>query len=249
MKNYQKDKYQALRTTSEKTLRNLAKKYGYDKLPKNINNVSYYAKRLGDFIEKQQYKTYQQDVEKRNKAKVNTKDYIKKQYKQVLKELNKLRNEMPGVKEVNMYLSRATGEFNSLAELNYLLDDFKKIAGDVTFDDIEKAAKKTYKKELKDIMPLIEEKIAPFNLKYFYDTLKYYGFTEKEIKYMTKIYNKGTYKQKDYMLGILKRYVKGKNRYKDIEEIADHGASREVLYQRMEMAMVLGVDWEGNKIE
>ena len=50
-------------------------------------------------------------------------------------------------------------------------------------------------------MPLIEKKIAPFNLKYFYDTLKYYGFTEKEIKYMTKIYNNGSYKQKDYMLG------------------------------------------------
>ena len=146
MKNYQKDKYQALRTKSERTLRNLAKKYGYDKLPKKMNNVGYYAKRLGDFIEKLQYKTYEQDVKKRNKAKVDTKSYIKQQYKQVLKELNKLRNEMPGVKEVNMYLSRATGEFNSLAELNYLLDDFKKIKGDVTFDDIENAAKKTYKK-------------------------------------------------------------------------------------------------------
>ena len=51
MKNYQKDKYQALKTTSEKTLRRLAKKYGFD-LPKNIKNVAYYGKRLGIFIEK-----------------------------------------------------------------------------------------------------------------------------------------------------------------------------------------------------
>ena len=68
MKNYQKDKYQALKTTSENKLRALAKKYGYDKLPKKINNVSYYAKRLGNFIEELQYKTYEQDVKKRNKA-------------------------------------------------------------------------------------------------------------------------------------------------------------------------------------
>ena len=31
--------------------------YDVDKLPKNINNVSYYAKRLGIFIEELQYKT------------------------------------------------------------------------------------------------------------------------------------------------------------------------------------------------
>ena len=65
---YQKDKYQALRTKSEKTLRRLAKMYGFDKLPKHINNVAYFGKRLGNFIEEKQYKTYKEDVKKRNKA-------------------------------------------------------------------------------------------------------------------------------------------------------------------------------------
>lgn len=66
MRNYQRDKYTALRTKSEKTLKKLAKEYGYDKLPKHINNVAYYAKRLSNFIEEKQYSNYQEGVIKKN---------------------------------------------------------------------------------------------------------------------------------------------------------------------------------------
>ena len=57
MKNYQKDKYRALKGC-EKTLRKLAKEYDY-KLPKIINKLNVYQKRLSNYIEKIQYKDYQ----------------------------------------------------------------------------------------------------------------------------------------------------------------------------------------------
>ena len=56
MKNYQKDKYRALKG-SENTLRKLAKEYDY-KLPKNINKLDVYQKRLSNYIEKLQFKNY-----------------------------------------------------------------------------------------------------------------------------------------------------------------------------------------------
>ena len=55
-KNYQKDKYRALKG-SEKTLRKIAKEYDY-KLPKIINKLAAYQKRLSNYIEKLQYKNY-----------------------------------------------------------------------------------------------------------------------------------------------------------------------------------------------
>ena len=47
----QQDKYKALRSNNKATLINLAKKYGY-KIPKNINNIQSFGKRLINFIEK-----------------------------------------------------------------------------------------------------------------------------------------------------------------------------------------------------
>lgn len=96
MKNYQRDKYTALKTESEKTLRKLAKEYGFDKLPKHINNVAYYGKRLSNFIEKQQYSNYQEGVNKKNSNSGSKlyKEFLKKsglhnttQAKQIFKDI------------------------------------------------------------------------------------------------------------------------------------------------------------------
>ena len=96
MKNFQKDKYTALKTKSEKTLRRLAKMYGYDKLPKKINNISYYAKRLSNFIEEKQYSNYQEGVKekKQNSSSKLYREFLKKsglhdttQAKQIYKDI------------------------------------------------------------------------------------------------------------------------------------------------------------------
>lgn len=59
--NPQKDKYKAFGITKEADLRKMAKGYGYE-LPKNIRNVSYYAKRLGNFIETKQFTNYNENL-------------------------------------------------------------------------------------------------------------------------------------------------------------------------------------------
>ena len=71
----QTDKYKALRSTSKTTLTNLAKKYGY-KVPKNINNINSFGKRLGNFIEKVQYQNYQSGIPKVKTPKGLYKKYL-----------------------------------------------------------------------------------------------------------------------------------------------------------------------------
>lgn len=53
--NPQKHKYDVLEITDVKKLRRYAKAYGYDGLPKNIKNVSYYGKILSNFIDDKQH--------------------------------------------------------------------------------------------------------------------------------------------------------------------------------------------------
>ena len=59
----QQDKYKALRSKNKTTLTNLAKKYGYN-VPKNINNIESFGKRLSNFIEKIQFKDYEIGIPK-----------------------------------------------------------------------------------------------------------------------------------------------------------------------------------------
>lgn len=73
----QQDKYKALRSKSKTTLTNLAKKYGYG-VPKNINNLQSFGKRLSNFIEKIQYKDYQSGISKTISPKGLYKQYLNK---------------------------------------------------------------------------------------------------------------------------------------------------------------------------
>ena len=59
----QQDKYKALRTNNKTTLINIDKKYGY-KIPKNINNIQTFKKRLSNFIEKIQFEDYEIGIPK-----------------------------------------------------------------------------------------------------------------------------------------------------------------------------------------
>ena len=106
MKNMQKDKYTALSTKSETTLRRLAKKYGYNKLPKTINNINYYGQRLSHFIEQQQYSNYEEVVAERNKRKPK-KIKPKKESKRI--NLTKLIKEMQ--KTYNEYVNSIPEEY------------------------------------------------------------------------------------------------------------------------------------------
>lgn len=242
------DKYS--KQTNIKYLRRKLKEYGIEQ-PKYLKqnkltdqNIRGLTQKLTRQIKNEKKRRY---IDAKVRVEENRRK-LEKKYGEMLKELNKLRDELGNTREVNMYLKKSAGEFNSLAELNYLMDDYKNIKGEVTFNDLLKIAKRTYGMTLEEMLPLIEEKIAPFNLNSFYGMLKYYGFTEKEIKYLTNLYNNGNYKQKDYILKTLNNYCKGKDRYEEMEDIPDHSIAREVLKQSMEMAFILNQDGGGHQI-
>lgn len=73
----QSDKYKALRSNNKTTLINLAKKYGYN-VPKNINNIESFGKRLSNFIEKIQYQDYEKGIPKVKTPKGLYKQYLNK---------------------------------------------------------------------------------------------------------------------------------------------------------------------------
>ena len=73
----QQDKYKALRSKSKSTLTNLAKKYGYN-IPKNINNIEAFGKRLSNFIEKIQFKDYEKGISRVKSPKGLYKQYLNK---------------------------------------------------------------------------------------------------------------------------------------------------------------------------
>ena len=73
----QQDKYKALRSNNKATLINLAKKYGY-KVPKNINNIQSFGKRLSNFIEKIQFEDYETGIPKVKTPKGLYKQYLNK---------------------------------------------------------------------------------------------------------------------------------------------------------------------------
>lgn len=190
----QSDKYKALRTKSVNTLRSLAKKYGYNKLPKNIKNINTYAKRLGNYIEKIQYETY---------------DYNNK----VLKEWNNKRKELGSVREVNKYLrDDRKGEFKSLAELNELMWEFKDIKGNVSMKNITQLAKKLGVSS-NWVLNTMEEKMSSFKLKSYSSIMKFYGFNDKEIEEMAKIFDYADYQKQDAFLKIMRDYAKGMEKY------------------------------------
>lgn len=201
----QSDKYKALRTKSVNTLRSLAKKYGYDKLPKNIKNINTYAQRLGNYIEKLQYGNYYDNIPQNTSNKI-------------LREWNKKRKELGSVRDVNKYLrDDRNGEFNSLTELNELMWEFKDIKDNVTMKDIKRLAKEL-DVDTKWVLNTMEEKMASFKLQSYSSIMKFYGFSDKEIKEMAKIFDNANYRKQDAFLKIMSDYAKGMDKYMAQEE-------------------------------
>lgn len=195
----QRDKQTAFKTKSVKTLRRLAKKYDYTSLPKNIKKVEFYAKRLGNYIEKIQYQDYNKN-------------------RKILKEWNQKRKELGSVRDVNKYLrDDRKGEFKSLSELNELMWEFKDIKGSVTMKDIKQLAKEL-DVDTKWVLNTMEEKMASFKLQSYSSIMKFYGFSDKEIKEMAKIFDNANYRKQDAFLKIMSDYAKGMDKYMAQEE-------------------------------
>lgn len=145
-----------------------------------------------------------------------------------LKEINHIRNKLDTYLDVNNYLKKMYGEFQSLAELNALLWDYRFKNSDLKLKDLQKVAKEKGFK-LDYYIDGFMEKIEKFKFENYTPMLKFYGFKESDIKEMAKEFNNAGYKRQDYFLNILHRYAIGKNKYPteaEESERIDHNIAR-----------------------
>lgn len=158
MKNYQRDKYKAFRTKSVNTLKNLAKKYGYE-LPKNIKNVEYFAKRLGNYIENEQFKNYDAGIKSNPEKQVlDSYNRAKRNY------LKNIPKEYMDVEATNNYFTRgkqiSDSKFNfNASSINLSLHDFK------TVDDMKKYFKGWSTDKMLKVMKNEIKQLNNFNVK------------------------------------------------------------------------------------
>lgn len=215
------------------------------------------ADRLGEKVDEMM------DIEKMRKKLV--KKALKEQ-KQIKKDMNKVRNrweeisaedlkvinnardELGSVREVNQYLNKSSGEFNSLAELNEVMSDYKNVKGKLTRNQLQKVIKQNGY-STKEYMSMMKEKIARFDLESYRPMLKYYGFKDEEIDKMKEEFNKANYKRKDHFLKILNDFAKGKNRYQESDYDLDHVVSRSNFTSHFDNVIKGGLDFSGNKID
>ena len=204
----------------------------------NIKDIVKAKNRLTNALAKQQAKV------KSDYGKIITKRQENK-YKE-LKPFNRMRNKLDTVHNVNLYLNKGAGEFQSLAELNQLMYEFKNIKGDIKMKHVNQVAKANgyTPDELIDIM---NDKIYKFDLNTYRGLLEYYGFKDKEIDELANDFNKASYKRQDYMLKIINDYAKGKNRYED--EDIEHDLARSNFKGHFDLVIKGGMGWNNEKID
>lgn len=166
----------------------------------------------------------------------------KKELDEILEELNFKRNQMGSTRNVNTYLgSYNVGEFESLQELNFFLDEFKRIKGDIISKDITQMAKKLGYKTQKNLANVAKSKLAKFHLNSYQETLNYYGITNEEIAKLDNRFRKADFKVQDKFLGIIKQYTKGKHKYEAMEEeTTDHSRAKDNFMEAFTSIVDLG---------
>lgn len=166
----------------------------------------------------------------------------KKELDEILKELNFKRNQMGSTRNVNSYLgSYDVGEYESLQELNFFLDEFKRIKGDITSKDITQMAKKLGYKTQKNLANIAKSKLAKFHLDSYKETLNYYGITNNEIEKLDKRFRKADFKAQDKFLKIIKQYAQGKHKYEAMEdETTDHIRAKDNFMEAFTSIVDLG---------
>ena len=191
---------------------------------------------------------------KLTKALVKEQTQIKRDYKNniTVRMLNKARKELNSVEDGFRYLNKVlrsgTGEYQSLYELNMVLNTFKNVKGNITLKDINNMGKKLHYND-GQFLDVINMKLAKFDLNTYSDLLKFYGFTDKEIKDLARKFNKANIKRKDHFLKIINEYAKGKNKYQAMNEDIDHTLARENFKGEFDMRIIGGVNSDGKFID
>ena len=135
----------------------------------------------------------------------------------IQKELNKLSKFGKEVGNNKRFIDTMRGKFNrdfhNVANANFLLYDFfgHNNYGKIKATDFIKMMGTDFTKQ--EMLEQLQEKTKFLDLNNYKELLQYYGLTNKEIKGLAKTYNNMDYVGKDYLLGILNKYGKGRLKY------------------------------------
>ena len=221
---------------------------------KVLNDIaSHIGVKLGNIKDIVKAKTKLTNALAKQQAKVKS-DYgkiISKREENKFKELkpfNRMRNKLDTVHNVNLYLNKGAGEFQSLAELNQLMFEFKNIKGDIKMKHVKQVAKANgYTPD--ELLNIMNDKISKFDLNTYRGLLEFYGFKDKEIDDLANDFNKASYKRQDYMLKIINDFAKGKNRYLDLDLDIDHELAKSNFKGHFDLIIKAGRGWNNEKID
>ena len=224
---------------------------------KSINVLNKIASPIG--VKLGNIKDISKAKNKLTKALVKEQTQIKRDYKKIiqkrennnfkeLKSFNRMRNNLGSIHDTNRYLSKVDGEYQSLAELNEIMWEFKNIKGNVKMNNIKKIAKdKGY--TTKEYMSLINSKLSKFDLNTYRPMLEFYGFKNEDIDKMVKEFNNANYKRQDHLLKIINEYAKGKNRYDNLGDYTEHDLARSNFTGFFDAIIKAGRDWNNEFID
>lgn len=165
---------------------------------------------------------------------------------EVLDTFNKYRHKLGSVHDVNVYLGKTLGEFQTISELNFLMHEFKNIKGKITMNKVKKVAKGLgYTPG--ELLGVMKEKTDKLDFNTYRGLLEFYGFKSDEIDEMAEIFNNAGYKRQDYMLKVINDFAKGKNRYQD--EDIEHDIARGNFRANFDLFIKLGKNWEKEDID
>ena len=206
----------------------------------NMKNIDKIKSKLTRELEKQQ-----SQIEKEYKN--ITKRREENKFKE-LKPFNRIRNKLDTVHNVNTYLKNSFGEYQSVAELNQLMFEFKNIKGDIKMKHVRQVAKANgYTPE--ELLDIMNEKISKFDLNTYRGLLEYYGFKDKEIDDLVQEFNNANYKRQDYMLNIINDYAKGKNKYEANGDDIEHDLAKSNFKGHFDLIIKGGMGWNNEKID
>ena len=125
--------------------------------------------------------------------------------------------------------------------------EFKNIKGDIKMKHVNQVAKANgYSPE--ELLNIMNEKIAKFDLNTYRGLLEFYGFEDKEIDELANDFNKASYKRQDHMLKIINDYAKGKNRNGSDDDI-EHDLARSNFKGHFDLIIKAGRGWNNEKID
>ena len=187
------------------------KDFGLD-IPKYIQQGKLTTKNINALINKLTRKANKFIEQKRRDISIDT-----NLTKDIQKELNKLAKFGKEVGNNKRFTETMRGKFNrdfhNVANANFLLYDFfgHNNYGKIKADDYIKLMGTDFTKQ--EILGQLKEKTNFLDLNNYKELLQYYGLTNKEIKGLAKTYNNMDYVAKDYILGVLNKYGKGRLKY------------------------------------